>query len=742
MKSKRNFVAFTLVGFLLGLYVRYGNLNQFNNDYLMPITCPQSEPLYLPSIDLNETSKPDFLFVGIMTAQKYVNTRAYNIWKTWAQRIPGKIYFFVGENTTVDYPEMPIVRLRGVLDITYPPQRKSFSMVRWMFDNHLNDFQWFMRGDDDLYVRPEKLEQFLRSLDYNKAHLLGQAGLGNKEEYGQLFLGPQDNYPMGGTSFVFSRESLRIIAPHLQNCLMNLLTTHEDVELGRCFKKHVGISCTWSYEMQQLFHNNQSATTLIKEEVKQLRAAITLHPIKNPANMRKIHAKALTLQLNDLRSKNIALKSILSNELSKQRNVLNRRVINTTRSFKEWDYLASNSILFCANKVLCPRHTVENTMKTSLESTITQLFDELNSNARQKGRFLDFEAIQYGYTRLEQRFGVDYVLDIALWFRKYRLPHRTRLSVRRHAYIQQTFGEIEAISEKKGRIYDIKRAGTFVNNKNHLYTFDKNLPGSSYVYPAKQIQIVLALSGRSSTLERFADNLKKHVKRRDLALHIVRYNSKNTTEDAIITNILLDLRKTIDIIEIEMGDQEFSRGVALSIGAKQLSDESLIFFSDVDMIFNQDTLHRIRLNTIRGGQIYFPIVFSQFSPMTWSKSDVSYKANIEETDHYVHDNRRGYFRHFGFGLVSIYKSDFDFIGGYNMTIKGWGIEDVDFFTKVINSTLRVMRAADPGLVHIYHSIHCPDTMPKDQYHMCLGSKAASLASLNYLIDQVQKHDTR
>lgn len=63
--------------------------------------------------------------------------------------------------------------------------------------------------------------------------MIGQAGLGNSEEYGQLSLGQQDNYCMGGPGIVMSRETLRTVAPHLRSCLMELLTTHEDVELGR-----------------------------------------------------------------------------------------------------------------------------------------------------------------------------------------------------------------------------------------------------------------------------------------------------------------------------------------------------------------------------------------------------------------------------------------------------------------------------------------------------------------------------
>lgn len=72
-----------------------------------------------------------------MTAAKYVDTRAYNVWRTWARHIPGKVLFFVAENTVSVHEDMPLVRLRGV-DDTYPPQKKSFAMLRWMYDNHVS----------------------------------------------------------------------------------------------------------------------------------------------------------------------------------------------------------------------------------------------------------------------------------------------------------------------------------------------------------------------------------------------------------------------------------------------------------------------------------------------------------------------------------------------------------------------------------------------------------------------------
>lgn len=56
---------------------------------------------------------------------------------------------------------------------------------------------------------------------------------------------------------------------------------------------------------------------------------------------------------------------------------------------------------------------------------------------------------------------------------------------------------------------------------------------------------------------------------------------------------------------IEMEDDEFSRGKALTSGVHALSPDSLMFFTDVDMLITFDTIQRIRSNTILGAQVCF-----------------------------------------------------------------------------------------------------------------------------------------
>ncbi|CAJ0576077.1 unnamed protein product, partial [Mesorhabditis spiculigera] len=658
-------------------------------------------------------SRPDqgFILVGIMTAAKYVDTRAYNVWKTWAQHINGKVLFFVAEDTVSIYPELPLIRLKGV-DDTYPPQKKSFAMIRWMADNHIDNFDWFVRADDDLYIRGPEMDTFLRSLDPSRPHLVGQAGLGNSAEYGLLALGNTDNYCMGGPGVVMSKQTLRLLSPHLESCLSHLLTTHEDVELGRCIKRHVGVSCTWNYEMQKLFHNNQSTATAYTGSLHELTAAITIHPIKDPKIMNRVHAHQRAHQLRQLRSKRMLLEAELMDARSPS---LIRVQPNKTSDLEPWQFINNQKIIFCADRVTCPRHTVDLSIRTEASEIINQLFDEFNTNARQRGRVLQFQSLQYGYMRVEPRYGVDYVLDMILWFKKFRPPHRTTLSVRRHAYVQQTFGPLQATEDETIR--------------SNLRTFS-NMTHEESTHP--QLYMILPLRGRAEIFQRFAAHLRNVCQRESgVSLVLVLYDNE---EVDINRKTAAELAEAVDVKIIDMGEAKFSRGLALSKGTEHLPPTALLFFTDVDMLFTCDTLQRIKQNVILGAQAYFPIVFSEFSPESWSEND----KLLADAFHY--GRRRGYFRHFGYGLAALYKADFDRAGGFNTKIEGWGLEDVDFFERCLKlPNLRIMRAPEPGLVHIYHPIVCDPALPETQKNMCTGSKAASLASIDALVDQITQY---
>lgn len=233
-----------IAGLLLGSLIMNHRMNLNNK-----IPERRKGPASLP-IDKPDSKASNFVFVGVMTAEKYLSTRAKAVYETWGKQVPGQIAFFSSEVSQVpsNCPDLPLVPLSTV-DDSYPPQKKSFLMLQYMWTHFGDKFEWFLRADDDVYIRTDKLEQLLRSVNSDNALYVGQAGRGNNEEFGLLSLEYDENFCMGGPGVLLSKETLKKIVPHIKYCLANLYTTHEDVELGRCVRKFAGIPCTWNYEV-------------------------------------------------------------------------------------------------------------------------------------------------------------------------------------------------------------------------------------------------------------------------------------------------------------------------------------------------------------------------------------------------------------------------------------------------------------------------------------------------------------
>lgn len=222
-------------------------------------------------------------------------------------------------------------------------------------------------------------------------------------------------------------------------------------------------------------------------------------------------------------------------------------------------------------------------------------------------------------------------------------------------------------------------------------------------YPST-IVFVLSLSGRFQTFLRFLKNYEhiclKHPDTKTELL-ITLFHEKNIDLLPYYNEMEKLQRKYPKqmLKHIEIGGK-FSRGIALNTAARSnhIQMDDIIFFIDVDMVFNRVTLDRIRLNTIKHKQVYFPIVFSQYNPKRWlnqtsttvhsqfepwTASTSNLNQNIPTTLDLGYET--GYFRQFGYGICSIYKSDVlhPDIDGFNTDINGWGLEDVKFLEKII-----------------------------------------------------------
>lgn len=284
-----------------------------------------------------------------------------------------------------------------------------------------------------------------------------------------------------------------------------------------------------------------------------------------------------------------------------------------------------------------------------------------------------------------------------------------------------------------------------INNiKNHfsdstLFNLQNWIPS---IKEKKIINFILPLSGRYNTFLRFIRNYEEICLKNDkwTSLFIILFKNEKENSDGKIIEYVEKLKKIYEssMVKVVSVNDEFARAAALEIGARQCPDDefNILFFIDVDMVFEETTLERIRLNTIQGRQIYFPIVFSEFDPtIVYNSEQVK-----ESPNHYLINSNTGYWRQFGFGIASMYSKDLKMVGGYNTTIKGWGKEDVDVFDKFVtfSSNISIFRSVDHTLVHVFHLVECSEKLEELQLKMCKGTRKDTHGSVdqlaNYLYD--------
>ena len=80
-----------------------------------------------------------FLYVGVLSAGMFVDSRVNVINNTWRKTIPGCLQFVLGKDAQnqTGNADLPFLYLNKVNDTSYPPQKKSLMLLKSMY-NYLN----------------------------------------------------------------------------------------------------------------------------------------------------------------------------------------------------------------------------------------------------------------------------------------------------------------------------------------------------------------------------------------------------------------------------------------------------------------------------------------------------------------------------------------------------------------------------------------------------------------------------
>jgi chondroitin sulfate synthase len=538
--------------------------------------------------------------------------------------------------------------------------------------------------------------------------------------------------------------------------------------------------------MQVILYHNQSGQAAFSGDLKQkeVHRAITLHPVKQPQYMYRLDKYVKALKIQNYQQETIDLHRGIASAMAElgyridhlqevslveglrlfpeERGSegylgdtsllglpqsLTRQKPTTLDDVLDWEFISKSLYSY---KDLNPRRRIGSSLKEGLGDVVRDIMELINSYSKQRGRVIDFKEILYGYWRLDPVHGVDLILDLLLVYRKYR-GHKMTVQVRRHAYVQQTFTGISVrevknfdfphISQRPSSTQAVPVHRKIVNQI--ISTFEQIPPifHSDNVTKKETINFILPLSGRHEIFKRFLKMYEEVCIKQgeETRLFVILYTEK--VEDFNRSSVLIEntqRKYSSSGVTVVTVNETFTRARALEHGLKLLAHDDLTLFIDVDIVFDTKSLLRIRQNTVKDKSIYFPIVYSLYNPKLLNKSypldDYAFFNSA------IVDEDNGFWRQFGFGIVSLYKSDYVTLGGLNLLISGWGSEDVTFYDEAIKSKLKIVRSVDPSLIHVYHSIDCDINLDVFQRNMCLGTQASMLGSLKQLQKLYKKYE--
>ncbi len=481
--------------------------------------------------------------------------------------------------------------------------------------------------------------------------------------------------------------------------------------------------------MQWLFYHNQSKTNAFRWDLdtKAVQNAITLHPIKTPSYMYRIHTHFLAQKILAVQQRSTLKSNTLRNLKKLTQATLSRTEVTKLRSKKDlnqniplnatlhWELFSPKKLYSVSSPPLLP---LQHSFKRSVNSVLRKTLAKINLDARKVVfRELVLSRVNLGYVRVAPTQGLQYIFDFRMIMHQHIGFNRRKLpiNVQYQAHVQKAFGNL---------IYTSRSIDT------------TELP---------LLNIILPLAGRLEVFKRFLMNFERTVLMKNEKVRLLVMYFPKVSNEKEHKRILESYRKKyskFDVLWINVKGN-FSRGLALQLGVGKLRPDSLLFFCDVDLVFDVEFLNRCRLNTVKGKRVYYPMVFSQFNQtISLSKSHRESLRHMYREGAFEHEylqSDHGFWRKYGFGIVCVYGEDVTNVGGFDLSIKGWGLEDVMLYEQFLFSgNYDVIRTPDPGLVHIYHVSSCsPDLEPR-RLQTCKNSAFSQLANAGSLVDYMTK----
>jgi len=163
----------------------------------------------------------------VMTNPKNIYNKARHVKVTWGKRCNKLLFMSSKENSFLPAVGLDVSEGREHL------WGKTKAAFKYVYDNHYDDADWFIKADDDTYMIVENLRYLLKDYDTNKPYYFGH-------RFKPMV---RQGYMSGGAGYVLSKNALQKFVldalPNRRKCRQDSGGA-EDLEMGKCLQ-NVGV---------------------------------------------------------------------------------------------------------------------------------------------------------------------------------------------------------------------------------------------------------------------------------------------------------------------------------------------------------------------------------------------------------------------------------------------------------------------------------------------------------------------
>lgn len=309
-----------------------------------------------------------------------------------------------------------------------------------------------------------------------------------------------------------------------------------------------------------------------------------------------------------------------------------------------------------------------------------------------------------GYRRFDSTRGMEYVLDLLLMDK-----HNQNVETVKRVHLVRPLGKVELVPMP--HVTESMMVNIILPLRpEHAPMFDVFM--DSYARTCLQntedVRLIVVLLYANSSSNQ---DSSKDVFSRPKAL-ISEYNKRYDTKGKLTWNALVNTSSDINVMDFLLGE---------------FKTDALILLTSVNMEIEPDVtspyLNRVRMNTIRGKQVFFPIPFWQYKPnLTHSKKTQPISVEVGQ--------RLGYFSTSSYEHASFYLSDYRNV---RKTLAPDALSSSNIFNMFLSfKTYHVFRAVEPNLKLKWMNLTCDPRVPSERYQECVTQNVAGLASQHHL----------